>query len=174
MSYAKLSESEKTDFDRLLATRRALFEDIVLTRNYKRGLGMVLIVGDKPGPSAPTAPDYHHTPFYSTKHCSGWLNSELLKAGVPEDRLVWINSADKDGIPTDYLIIDKIDPSIVVCLGGNAEKWVNKIPEHGGEYHAYHKFDHPQYHKRFKNKQPYPLIGFLHDAILGSDDSDYF
>jgi hypothetical protein len=120
--------------------------------------GSILIIGDRPGPSAPQDPNYHHTPFYSTKHCSGWLNAALYVAQIPEERLIWINSADKDGVPLDPTILDKLEADKTICLGGNAAKWYEAACEYGYEYY---KFDHPQYHKRFKNSEEYPLIEFL-------------
>ena len=46
-------------------------------------------------------------------------------------------------------------PKQIVCLGKVAEKWAKK---NGWEFVS---FPHPQYWKRFKSKEPYPLIEFL-------------
>ncbi len=162
VAYTKLNDKTKLKIQNNLQFRREQYEKFVLNSwhaaefNDKR----ILIVGDRPGPSAPKDPGYHHTPFYSTKHCSGWLNALLEICEIPEWRLVWINAADKDGAPTDNSIIDRIAPHEIICLGGNAEKWVKLTGR------KYFKVDHPQYHKRFKNKLPYPLIDLLKD-ILG-------
>jgi len=148
-------------------------------RNYLKAMNKpewvpnaILIVGDRPGPAAPLDPSYHHTPFYSTKHCSGWLNAALYLEGIPEERLIWLNSADKDGKPTDFDILLKLEPDMVITLGGNASKWVLK----SDAVAEWYKFDHPQYHKRFKNNEEYQLIEFLgwHFGTRTLNEGDYF
>ena len=117
----------------------------------------VLIVGDRPGPGAPKEEGYHHTPFYSLKNCSGWLNVLLEEAGIPEERLVWLNAADEKGRPTKSCLPRALDPLAIIALGGNAAKWLER--ECGVT--TFTKVDHPQFHKRFKYGQPYPLIRLL-------------
>lgn len=126
----------------------------------------VLIIGDRPGPSAPKEPDYHHTPFYSVKHCSGWLNELLWEWGTNENQLLWLNAYDKDGVPTSEELLKKNKPSDddefpkIIALGGNAEQWLKK-----NGYAHYLKVDHPQYHKRFKNKEQYFLPLRIRDCL---------
>jgi len=171
VSYQKLDDFGKRTIANNLEIRKRNFLKALTNPQWEKG--KILIIGDRPGPSAPTDPSYHHTPFYSTKHCSGWLNTALYLAQIPEDRLIWINSADKDGRPLDYSILEKLDADKIICLGGNAEKWYKKASEFGYEYV---KFDHPQYWKRFKNSEEYPLIEFL-QCELGLktlDEGEYF
>lgn len=113
-----------------------------------------ILVGDRPGPSAPTAENYHHTPFYSIKHCSGWLNMQLELHAINEDDLIWINAAAANGSPTDPKLIEDVNAK-VVALGGNAVKWLKL---HGFSFIETY---HPQYWKRFKSKEQYPRFGIL-------------
>jgi len=159
VSYSALDAAGKKAVDARLEVRLKLFVDAMLRQKYKKGL--ILIVGDRPGPAAPKQFGYHHTPFYSTKYCSGWLNAALHLAGIPESKLIWLNSADQNGKPTSYDIISQLEPSSIVCLGGNAEKWIQSASRKWD----YVKFDHPQYHKRFKNAKEYPLIPWLKSVI---------
>jgi hypothetical protein len=154
ISYARLGREDHLAIEARLEIRK---------RNYLRCLegtldnfDGVLIVGDKPGPSAPKDPGYHHTPFYSTKHCSGWLNSLLHIKGIPEEKLVWINSADKDGNPTDFSIVEKLNPDVTIALGGNAAKWLTKNGKQDFIKHL-----HPQFWKRFRNSEPYTIVDIL-------------
>lgn len=162
VSYAALDPHAKFEIEVRLETRRVHYLRALKGR-YGHFDG-VLLVGDKPGPSAPQDPGYHHTPFYSTKHCSGWLNALLHVEGIPEEALVWVNSADKDGNPTDPKIVKKLNPDLIVALGGNAEKWLKKNGIQG-----YVKVDHPQAHKRFKNAKPYPLMDILRPLRLSDE-----
>ena len=116
----------------------------------------ILIVGDRPGPSAPIDPNYHHTPFYSMKHCSGWLNKLLDGSGIDENKLLWINTYDKDGIP-NKISPHSLKPSKIIALGGNASKWVKSFKV------SFTSTYHPQYWKRFRNKEIYPLLNILND-----------
>ena len=124
ISYTKLDEHGKRAVARRLVLRRKRYS--LALRGQPIVGGAILIVGDRPGPGAPTTEGYHHTPFYSIKHCSGWLNTALHLSDVPEEKLVWINSADHHGVDTDFSVVTVIQPSAVVALGGNAEKWLKK------------------------------------------------
>jgi hypothetical protein len=127
----------------------------------------VVIVGDRPGPSAPKEPDYHHTPFYSVKHCSGWLNELLWEWKIDERRMLWLNAFDKDGVPTPDELLVKIEPPqgpssfpTIIALGGNAERWMKK-----NGWTIFIKAFHPQYHKRFRNKERYDLPLLINDCL---------
>jgi hypothetical protein len=121
----------------------------------------VVIIGDRPGPGAPKTPRYHHTPFYSLKNCSGWLNVLLEEAGIPEERLCWINAADENGKSTDPAVLGRVRVQRIIALGGNAAKWLER--ECG--ITDFVRVDHPQYHKRFRYSQPYPLIEQLRSLL---------
>ena len=154
ISYALLNSTSKNAINDRLEVRKNRFLSYCTSGGYLEDY--VLLVGDRPGPSAPKDSDYHHTPFYSVKHCSGWLNTSLHLEEIPEEKLVWINSADKDGVPTDAQIIKNSMPTTIVALGGNASTWLkrNGIDKFIFEYH-------PQYWKRFKNNQRYKLLDML-------------
>lgn len=158
MNYKDLSETEKRQFARNLVQRRASFE----TWTHHRELAeakKILLVADRPGPKAPQTDNFHHTPFYANIHSGGWLNSLLLKADISETSLFWTNSATWDGKPGDTDILKVRGGhgwTTIIALGGNAEKFLMK-----NGVIVFHKFDHPQFHKRWKSKEPYPLIEFL-------------
>jgi len=116
----------------------------------------VLLVGDRPGPAAPKDPYYHHTPFYSTKHCSGWLNLQLEAEKITENKLVWVNSADEKGNDYDIKLVNNVKPKTIIALGGNAKRWLIK-----NGVKKFHEQYHPQYWKRFHNKERYPLLDLL-------------
>jgi len=152
ISYRLLDAAAKEAIQERLELRKTIFE------KFKQGKlnGGILIVGDRPGPSAPKEPGYHHTPFYSTKHCSGWLNAALHVEGISETNLVWINSVDEKGQETDHRLVERLEPESIIALGGNAASWVMK---HG--LLNFIKVTHPQFHKRFKNSERYELLDLL-------------
>lgn len=152
MSYNSLPEQQKRQFARNCVARRKAYERWLLTG--KTTGKRILIVGDRPGPKAPQTDNFHHTPFYGKVYSGGWLNEELVKAEIAEDCLMWINSASWDGKPTSTAILAN-DWELIIALGNNAKKWLDKA----GAQHI--KVDHPQFHKRFKSKEPYPLISIL-------------
>lgn len=167
VSYPKLTEAEKQQVMLNLVQRRKRFEVCIL-KGKEKPAGKVVLVGDRPGPAAPLEPDYHHTPFYSTKHCSGWLNTLLFKSGIEESDLIWINAFDKDGNPTDYKVLERVTPTDfyiggpapIIALGGNAAKWLKK-----GGYDNFVQTTHPQYHKRFRNSEQYELPELILDFV---------
>ena len=152
ISFRLLDEPSKAAVQKRLDVRKSIFKKFKLGRWQ----GGVLIVGDRPGPSAPKEPGYHHTPFYSTKHCSGWLNAVLHVEGISETNLVWINAADEKGQDTSFDLVERLHPEAIVALGGNAEKWLKK-----NGCTCFIKVTHPQYHKRFKNSERYELLDVL-------------
>jgi hypothetical protein len=139
--------------------------DRVLTR-YRLGLTtkapigsgsftkhVVMMVGERT--SHPEA-NKKHLPFCSIKACSGWLNALLEEAGVPEDKLFWVNALDNDGSEVDLSkLASAIEPTAVFALGNIARDQLKK-------HHIEHTHvPHPQYWKRFKSKEAYPLIPLL-------------
>lgn len=155
ISFARLSDQDKCAIlarlefrkERYLSVRQQEFKDP----------GTIVIVGDRPGPSAPRTALYHHTPFYSTLHCSGWLNSCLHVAQIPESRLVWLNSTDFCGDALSHDVLRAIvDPAQIIAAGGAAAQWLR-----GGGFSQVSKVPHPQFWKRFKSAERYPLIDLL-------------
>ena len=154
MAFTKLDRPTKLKVLKSLKLRKNRFKAILQGQPVS---AKVLIVGDRPGPAAPKTSTYHHTPFYSVKHCSGWLNEQLATTGICEADLVWLNSADWQGIDYPAEILQRISVTEIVALGGNAAKWLSAAKQ------DFHRVDHPQFHKRFKNKHTYPLFGLLKD-----------
>jgi hypothetical protein len=127
-----------------------------------------LLIGDKPGPSAPADPGYHHTPFYSTKHCSGWLNAYLHVEGIPEEKLLWINAYDRLGNPFSAQIAGRARADAVIALGHLAAKWARTV---GLDKHPrFIQVPHPQWHKRFMHGETYDLIETIKCCLLRSEN----
>lgn len=167
MSYAKLPAAEKKAYAKRLVLRRKLFEQNVLHFSRARGCTVpeaIVLVGDRPGPAAPKDPSYHHTPFYSTKNSSSWLNCQLLREEIPEERLLWINAYDKDGVPNDPTTLLNLRPDTIIALGGNAAKWLEGVC--GLEAGQFVETYHPQYWKRFRSGERYPLLDILKGLAL--------
>ena len=125
---------------------------------YPNGIGFfqkrtTLIVGDTPGKNSQGL----NTPFVGSG--SGkWLSEQLEKTNIVEEDLYWINSKDNFGVEADINIGEELNPSKVIALGNNALEWIDKVKFRGC---SVHKVPHPQYWKRFKNKEPYPLFDVL-------------
>lgn len=138
-----MQDVEINSFSRQLQTRIYHFDN--------PSPGKILLVGDKPGPGTPLL--QRRVPFCTDKHCSGWLNKLLPLA---EEQLRWVNSADEFGIETPFDRLKLFLPcDNVIALGGNASRWLTKL---GIKHHV--QF-HPQYWKRFRHNEPYPLIELL-------------
>ncbi len=160
MSWSKLSHDEQRQFARLCTARR---NACILWLKHRQmdHRKSILLVGDQPGPRAPQTDDHHQTPFYSKEGSGGWLNEQLVKAALTEDRLFWINSATWDGRPGCTRAL-QLSWTAVIALGNNAAKW---LTQHGIPHI---KVQHPQAHKRFNAGLEYPLIPILHDLHSGS------
>lgn len=152
MTFSKLESLMQFKILRRITLRKKKYVDF---SNGNSCTPKILLIGDRPGPSAPQSNSYHHTPFYSVKHCSGWLNLQLEINSVPESDLLWINSADYDGTPTNLSLLENCYSNEVIALGHNAARWFSSYGK------PFIKLDHPQYWKRFKSKEAYPLIDYL-------------
>lgn len=117
----------------------------------------IMLVGEQT--SHPEVNKYH-LPFCSLKACSGWLNGLLEDAGIPEDQLFWVNALDNDGSEVDLASLHGLlMPRLVVALGNVARDQLTK------RRIQHEHVPHPQYWKRFRNKQVYPLIPLLTGLI---------
>ena len=158
-AFDKLPHEIQRDICARLNIRRKLYlAALKCTNEYTTGI-KVVIIGDTPGPGRPNDPNFHHTPFYSTKNSSLWLNRQLTEAGIPEKSLLWFNAVHANGDELDPFCIRPFaaEGAKIVVLGGNAEKWF-KSNFHG---HSYTKVYHPQFAKRFRSTEPYALIEHL-------------
>lgn len=117
---------------------------------------VIAIIGEKPAAISPLQKSY---PFLDIAGSSGWLNCALNKTPAREDKLFWVNALNFDDSKNNPEIINQLNPKHVICLGKVAEKWAT---ENGWDFKA---FPHPQYWKRFKSKEPYPLIEFLNKSL---------
>jgi hypothetical protein len=123
--------------------------------------GRILLVGDKPGPGIVNeAEDYIPVPFYGLRHSSAWLNKLLDDHNIPEEQLTWINAFYLENQPSQNDELYKRQPRAVIGLGGVAQKWLRTA-----DCEDYYCVDHPQYWKRFKSKELYPLITLLEYLI---------
>lgn len=131
-------------------------EALKVPKNLGPGIGSfkkgnILIVGDKP--SNPLIDI--DLPFVHLDGCSPWLADQLAKTDVPESDLYWINGFGLDGVMTDPSFIDKLEPSKIIALGSQAQRWC----EIAGVNHL--RTEHPQFWKRFRNSDVYPLVNIL-------------
>lgn len=139
-------------------------------KRYMKAMGggsvktKVILLGDTPGPGRPTHSNYHHTPFYSTKNSSLWVNCLLRDHRIPECDLLWFNTTLADGTKLDASIVKRCleGNPVVISLGGNAKKWL----EHNlSGYPLTAGVFHPQAWKRFHSKEHYPLIDILEQML---------
>lgn len=113
--------------------------------------GNILIVGDKP--SNPIIGI--DLPFVHVDGCSPWLADQLARTDVPESELYWINGFDLKGGMTDPRFIDELEPRAIIALGSQAQRWC----EIADVRHL--RTEHPQFWKRFKGSEQYPLVNML-------------
>jgi hypothetical protein len=162
--FDNLDRDVQSKYSRMLRIRMLAYMQ-ALRRGYNADIKAV-IIGDTPGPGRPTDPNYHHTPFYSTKNSSFWLNKQLIENGIDENKLLWYNAQLADNSYLDKVHVEDVlryKPQFIV-LGGNAEKWFKKaLPNM-----PYVKVYHPQFAKRFKSKEQYQLIEVLKNALSSS------
>lgn len=118
--------------------------------------GNILIIGEQASDPT-TAPE--QLPFCDDVGCSGWLNSLLEAESIPEESLFWVNAKNNDGTLIKLKeLVDVLLPSMIFALGKTA---TNLCIAEGENFKS---FQHPQYHKRFKSKQPYDLISQLKET----------
>jgi hypothetical protein len=163
ISFKNLKPDDQAAIADRLEVRKQRYLDLL---SEKTVITDFLLIGDRPGPAAPTDPNYHHTPFYSTKHCSGWLNAYLHVEEIPEEKLLWINAYDRLGNPMSADISKHIKAKTVIALGNHASKWAKMV---GFSKHPrFIQVPHPQWHKRFMHSEPYDLIEVIKCCSLKS------
>jgi len=124
--------------------------------NTGPGIGMfapgnTLLVGDEVNKKA----GKDGWPFVAPGGSSLWLATLLENAKIPEHGLYWIN-AKTDGQETGGSFLDALAPGKVIAMGLKASQWCNRHVQ--GRFYT---ISHPQYHKRFRHSEPYPLIDLL-------------
>lgn len=117
----------------------------------------VLLVGDQ-FTSVTNADTAYQWPFasFSGGGCSRWLAMQLENEDLGEDRLLWAN-ADMD-LPA--ILNYALSPRHVVALGEAAADALAKAG-----VRDFFRVDHPQFHKRFKSREIYPLIHLLKELL---------
>jgi adenylate kinase family enzyme len=118
--------------------------------NFKPG--NILIVGDTA--SNPLI-DNIDLPFVHWDGCSPWLAMQLDYAGVPESELYWVNGFRLDGGIQSKDFVDELQPRLIVALGEEAARWCEIADL------KYTRVEHPQYWKRFRHADQYPLVNLL-------------
>jgi hypothetical protein len=115
--------------------------------------GNILLLGEQ---ASDPINDPDQKPFCSTRACSGWLNWQMELHNLEEDHFFWLNVLNNDGTAIDLnAAVARLRPSAIISLGNIARNACVKsgiTPVH---------FSHPQYWKRFRSKELYPLIPFL-------------
>lgn len=114
----------------------------------------VLLVGDSFAEPKNEDPLYQW-PFasHSEAGCSRWLTRLLHEARVQENQLLWVNADQVEALTA------LSQGRQVVALGKVAGDALSArgIP--------HRSVSHPQYHKRFGNSKPYPLIQLLKELL---------
>lgn len=108
----------------------------------------VVLVGDSFGRRGRYDP-VTRWPFstFSGNGCSAWLAAQLDVVGVSERQLFWVN-ADHPKLVT---VLAAVPAASVICLGQRAARAVPGAPS----------VPHPQYWKRFRYREEYPLVPLL-------------
>lgn len=124
------------------------------------GRARVLLVGDRFA-NVTNADPWYQWPFggLSGAGCSRWLAQRLDDASIGEDRLLWAN-ADMDlSAIADWWDKEREGLGQVVALGDSACQALTKADI------VHFRVEHPQAHKRFKTREPYPLIDLLKELL---------
>jgi hypothetical protein len=138
-------------------------------RNEGPGIGnwhpgrVVLLVGDR----VKNTLGQHGSvewPFVRETGSSPWLTQHLIDHEIPERLLYWVNAFSHDGKPLDPEFVKRLQPRAIITLGDDAKVWA-----HDNELMANHQrpfnLSHPQFHKRFRHKQAYPLGSLLQEIL---------
>lgn len=125
--------------------------------------GVTLMVGEQINPRAAVS---LYWPFVAAGGSSLWLAERLEEAKTNERDFYWINASEPDGGATDAAFVRKLMPQRIVALGAKANLWCKRNKLNCVE------LQHPQYWKRFRDGDAYPLIDALHQPQrnLFSDD----
>lgn len=149
-------------FDYETHPKEMLHQQLVAARNPCHSLsrasagnwdGGVVLVGESFAERKDQDP-WYQWPFasFSGEGCSRWLTEQLDEAGLPEENLLWVN-ADQD---LSFIRELEWKPT-VIALGDKAGLELSKV-QVGAQV-----VKHPQYWKRFRTKEPYPLLKILGD-----------
>lgn len=160
--YCKLEPRLPTAWYNYLVDRSE--ELFTRTNNLPTVWPRAVLLGDQPNIRT-HAQEFHHVPFvsFTQQGCSLWLAQQLEDAGIPESWLEWHNVLSPTG---EALAPECLTPDTpVIAMGTKALEWCakNKV--------ACQYFTHPQWHKRFHPREPYPLIIYLKEKFHGKEQS---
>ena len=116
------------------------------------GTNDVVLVGESPGGVSPLQKTY---PFCGLNGSSRWINNLLDSEKISEADLFWVNAYDGYGGSNDPLLVKNCLAATVIALGNKASEWCD---ENGVEHL---KTYHPQYWKRFRSTERYPLLDLI-------------
>jgi hypothetical protein len=125
--------------------------------------GNVLLIGEQAARLNENTPEQQA--FCDHRGCSGWINALLEKEGFPESKLFWLNALFNNGDRVHLSSFVKLmEPVKVIALGKVAtQSCIDQQVEHISTYH-------PQYWKRFKSRQRYPLLDILKPILENIPD----
>ena len=116
--------------------------------------GRYLIVGERPGNEASLG--QRDAAFFSVSGSSAWLRNQIFSIDdLHPDDFYFINAFDRENNPTDLSFIEGCAFERIFALGGVAKEHLSK-EDHLKDKVSNHY--HPQYWKRFRSKEEYPLI----------------
>lgn len=146
-----------------------LIDELRPAANQGPGIGSwqpgksILVVGERANQN--NAYDDQPFPFVSIKRgnvgCSTWLTDQFEQAGIPENRLYWVNALDTTGRYTSTKFIDLLEPPEIIALGRAAKTWCERLAQV-----PCHAYPHPQYWKRFKTRLEYPMLTDLKEGKI--------
>jgi thymidylate kinase len=116
-----------------------------------------LLVGEAPAERKDHDP-LLQLPFvsFSRGGCSVWLAEQLAAAGARERDLLWVNASDRAGLERAL----NHGPEVRVALGAVAAATLRELGVPASVEVA-----HPQHHKRFYHRLPYPLVDALREVL---------
>ncbi len=106
--------------------------------------GTVLIVGERSD----------SLPFVSVEGSSGWVSDQI--PDIDERGLYWVNAVTPDGHPEHPGFIEEMQPKGIIALGSVASTWLKEAG------YTYERIDHPNYHRRYRDGETYPLQETIH------------
>ncbi len=113
--------------------------------------GNILIVGDQANDPVIGV----DLPFVHWGNSSAWLAEKLDASGISESELYWVNCKNMMGDLIMPHFVEELMPRAVVALGEDAARWCSMADV------PCFTVEHPQYWKRFRNSDPYPLVNYL-------------
>jgi hypothetical protein len=115
--------------------------------------GVTLLIGERINREFRGSIDW---PFTGIGASSLWLTEQLISWGVSENDLYWVNAKSPLGDDLDPSFIEKLRPKKIIALGNLAEGWCRFVAKC-----QFSTVEHPQFWKRFRHKEPYPLKELL-------------